>query len=151
MKNIAIILVAFCIATTTCLQFVNLRAQEKNGQSTEKADRPKEKKKGLPGDKSGRSDEKAKKKGAEKGGLRLPRFFGILVDESQREKILSIRAKHQAKIEDLRKQLAALEQQEMDEMENVLTPAQRKQLESLRSEDGKADPPKDKGKSKEKK
>ena len=154
MKNIAIILVAFSIVTTAGLQGFDLLAQEKSTQSAEKAERSKEKKKGSPGDKSGRSEEKAKKKHADKGGstgLRLPRYFGTLVDETQRERILSIRAKHQSKIEDLRKQLAALEKQEMDEIEGVLTPAQRKQLESLRSEGGKADPAKDKGKPKDKK
>ncbi len=118
-------------------------SQEK-ADKAEKAERSKEKKKD--------SAEKGKKKDAQKGtGVRLPRFFAAIVDDAQREKILAIRTKHHAKLEDLRKQLAALEKQEMDEIEDVLTPAQRKQLDSLKSEGAKADPPKEKGKPKVKK
>jgi TolA-binding protein len=64
----------------------------------------------------------------------LPRFFAGLVDDEQREQIYAIQASYQDQIEALEKELATLKEAELSEMEKVLTAAQRKELETLRSE-----------------
>ena len=69
----------------------------------------------------------------EMGGGRLPRYFSSLVDDEQREEIYQIQAKYRKQIQELEKELAELEQDQLGAIEKVLTTAQRKELASLRS------------------
>ncbi len=60
---------------------------------------------------------------------RVPSHFGqIGLTDAQREMIYRIQAKHQAKIDDLEKQLDAIRAESLRECEAVLTPAQKKTL-----------------------
>lgn len=65
---------------------------------------------------------------------RVPPYFGqIGLNINQRESIYKIRSKHQSKMEDLEKQIAAIQSEMLTECEAVLTDTQRKLLENLRS------------------
>lgn len=78
---------------------------------------------------------KAKADAESKATRRVPAFFAKAgVTDEQREKIYAIRAKHQAKIEGLSKQLADARATELAECEAVLLDAQKKVLEQLRAE-----------------
>jgi len=66
-------------------------------------------------------------------GGRLPRYFSSLVDEEQRWEIYEIQAKYRDQIEELEKELAELEMEQLEAMEKVLTTSQRKELAALRS------------------
>jgi hypothetical protein len=84
------------------------------------------------------AQEPAKSKGAEKSvnnpARRVPPFFNkVGISAEQREKIYSIRAKHQAKIAALRKQLEEAQDQELAECEGVLTETQKKLLVEARA------------------
>ncbi|MGI9470855.1 MAG: hypothetical protein ACR2NZ_04945 [Rubripirellula sp.] len=63
---------------------------------------------------------------------RLPRYFASVVDSKQRQEIYEIQASFQTKIEELEAELAALEEEQMKEIEGVLTTTQRKKLVELR-------------------
>ncbi len=65
---------------------------------------------------------------------RLPPYYASIVDSRQRQAIYEIRERMAAELEQLEKQLAALRQAEMVEIEGVLTAPQREQLESLRAQ-----------------
>lgn len=65
---------------------------------------------------------------------RVPPYFGqVGLTPEQREKIYSIRARHQARIVDLKKELQDASVKEMAECEAVLTDAQREQLNQKRA------------------
>lgn len=73
---------------------------------------------------------KAKRRG---GAGRLPPYYASVVDDRQRQAIYEIRARRATELEQLEKQLDALRQSEMAEIEGVLTADQRAQVESLRA------------------
>ncbi|MCC7335123.1 MAG: hypothetical protein IT422_08500 [Pirellulaceae bacterium] len=73
---------------------------------------------------------KAKRRG---NAGRLPPYYASVVDNHQRQAIYEIRARMAREIEELEKQLDALRQSEMAEIEEVLTASQRAQIESLRA------------------
>ena len=73
---------------------------------------------------------KAKRRG---NAGRLPPYYASVVDNHQRQASYEIRARMAREIEELEKQLDALRQSEMAEIEEVLTASQRAQIESLRA------------------
>ena len=68
--------------------------------------------------------------------FRLPRYFASLVDDEQRAKLKKIQAGYHARIVSLRMELDELEQEQLKEMERVLTTSQRKSLLQLRGDAG---------------
>ncbi len=65
---------------------------------------------------------------------RVPPYFGqIGLNINQRESIYKIRSKHQAKIDELEKQIATAQAGMLSECEGVLTETQKKLLENLRT------------------
>ncbi|GIX03861.1 MAG: hypothetical protein KatS3mg113_0867 [Planctomycetaceae bacterium] len=89
-------------------------------------------------------DAKTGKKGepkaaAEKVSGRLPNNFGQLgLSNEQRQKIYSIQSKYNEQIEELTRQVDALKKKRDEEIENVLTAAQKEQLKQLREKRSKA-------------
>jgi|GEM_PF-968690 len=81
----------------------------------------------------------ATKKGAGKEGqarqpaARLPNYYREVVTEAQREKILAIQRQYAAKIDPLRRELEKLTRERDQEIESVLTPEQKKQLEDIKA------------------
>ena len=67
----------------------------------------------------------------EKATGRLPSHYGQVVTKEQREKIYSVQAKYMEQIQKLRDQIADLEMQQQQEVEEVLTPEQRDQIAKL--------------------
>ncbi|MGB7347161.1 MAG: hypothetical protein WBD20_23260 [Pirellulaceae bacterium] len=63
---------------------------------------------------------------------RLPRYFGALVDDKQRQEIYKVQDVYRAKIEALEKELATLRDTEMAAIEKVLTATQKSKLASMR-------------------
>lgn len=87
----------------------------------------------------------AKKPAKKKSGGRLPPGYGDVVTEEQRQKIYDIQRKYQDQIDQLQSQLDALREKRDSEVEAVLTPEQRKQVEANRAAKKKAakkEPPK---------
>lgn len=83
-----------------------------------------------------KADAKAKPaaKRANDPSRRVPNHFGQLsLTDAQRETIYRLQAKHQAKIDDLEKQLDDLRAESLRECEAVLTPAQKKALADRRA------------------
>lgn len=78
---------------------------------------------------------KAKRRG---NAGRLPPYYASVVDSRQRQAIYEIRARMASQLEQLEKQLDALRQSELAEIEGVLTEPQREQLESLRAQRAKS-------------
>ncbi|VAX41208.1 hypothetical protein MNBD_PLANCTO02-336 [hydrothermal vent metagenome] len=65
---------------------------------------------------------------------RLPRYFGkIGISAEQKGNIYKIQEKYHSKIDDLKKQLAALKKKEMSEIETTLSANQKSALKKLRS------------------
>ena len=79
---------------------------------------------------------KPKKPAEQSVSFRLPRYFASLVDDEQREKLKKIQAGYHARIVSLRMELDELEQEQLKEMERVLTTSQRKSLLQLRGDAG---------------
>ncbi len=74
----------------------------------------------------------------------LPQNWGKLgLSDEQKQKIYAAQSKYRAKIDDLKKQIAELQDQEKKDMEAVLTDAQKTRLREIVSgkapTDGKAD------------
>jgi Spy/CpxP family protein refolding chaperone len=90
---------------------------------------------GFAADKKSSSRKTSKSAAAkqEMSGGRLPRYFAGLVDDEQREEIYQIQLKYREQIQELEKELAELEQEQLGAMEKVLTTTQRKELAALRS------------------
>ncbi len=65
---------------------------------------------------------------------RLPMYYAKVVDQKQRQAIYEIQRKYQAQIAELEKQLQKLIAQRDAEIEGVLTPEQRAEVEKLRQE-----------------
>ena len=63
---------------------------------------------------------------------RLPNYYGEVVNEEQRTKIYEIQATYREKMEELRKQLAALKKEQDEKVNAVLTPEQRSTLPAAR-------------------
>lgn len=66
--------------------------------------------------------------------IRLPRYFSGIVDQRQRMAIQEIQVRYRIRLEDLEKELAELREQQMREMEQVLTQAQLKLLNQKREQ-----------------
>jgi hypothetical protein len=72
---------------------------------------------------------------ASKASRRVPPYFTKAgITPEQKERIYAIRAKHQVKIDALKKQLDDTEAQELTDCEAVLSPPQKKLLEQFREE-----------------
>jgi signal transduction histidine kinase len=69
--------------------------------------------------------------------LRLPRHFSSIVTADQRAEMQKVQAGYQEKISELRKKLDELEAAQLKELEGLLTAAQRKTLDEMRSSAGK--------------
>ncbi len=77
-------------------------------------------------------DRKSKSVPARAVSTRLPRYFGQLdLDEQQRDEVYAIQADYGEQIEKLREQLADVQQQRDEDLQDVLTPAQRKEFSKL--------------------
>lgn len=64
--------------------------------------------------------------------LRLPRYFAGLINQDQRIQIQDIQLEYHSKIAELEEELKSLKRSEMDALEQILTPSQRKLLEKKR-------------------
>jgi len=79
----------------------------------------------------------SKKAKADGGPRRVPAMFGqIGLTGEQKETIYKIQDKHQAKIDELEKQIDEIQALMMTECEGVLTDVQKKLLQDLRKEAG---------------
>ncbi|MEM4188454.1 MAG: hypothetical protein QXN56_04775 [Candidatus Hadarchaeum sp.] len=76
----------------------------------------------------------AKSEGEDTFRPRLPMYYAKVVDEKQRQRIYDIQRKYYPKISELQKQLDQLIAQRNAEIEAVLTPEQKAQIEKLRQE-----------------
>ncbi len=66
-------------------------------------------------------------------GARLPRYFGKLdLDDSQRQEVLAIRQRFDQQILDLQKEITELQADCDQQLQAVLTAAQRRLLKNLR-------------------
>jgi len=65
---------------------------------------------------------------------RLPMYYAKVVDEKQRQKIYDIQRKYHPQIAELQRQLEKLIAQRDSEIEAVLTPQQKAEIEKLRQE-----------------
>ncbi len=83
------------------------------------------------GDEKAKGDQPAAEKKEPKG--RLPNHYASVVTEAQREKIYGVQGKYAEQIKKLQEQLEALEAQRDAEIEAVLTPEQRQEVEKLSS------------------
>jgi hypothetical protein len=77
--------------------------------------------------------EKAPQEKDEPAG-RLPPYYKDVVDDAQRDKIYAIQGEYAARLERLRQQLDALEEERDQRIEAVLTPQQRAKVEAAREE-----------------
>lgn len=67
-----------------------------------------------------------------KGRGSLPAYYSKLgLSDEQKEKIHTVRAKYQAQIDDLKRQIRELTKKETAETEEILTPAQKERLAEL--------------------
>ena len=64
---------------------------------------------------------------------RLPMYFGLVVDEKQRQAIYAIQEEHFAEIEELKENLAALVKQRDAKVAAVLTPEQTAEVEQAKA------------------
>lgn len=64
---------------------------------------------------------------------RLPRYFGKVVDDNQRQRIYEIQAEYRQKVTALQQQLDQAKAAELEAIEGVLQPGQLEQLKKLRS------------------
>lgn len=65
---------------------------------------------------------------------RLPMYYAKVVDEKQRQKIYDIQRKYHPQIAELQRQLEKLIAQRDAEIEGVLTPEQKAELDKIRAE-----------------
>ncbi len=76
----------------------------------------------------------AEKKVAKKPRGRLPAYFSAVVDAKQREAIYAVQAKYKTQLEELQKQIAALEEQRDKEVDAVLSAEQLAEVNKKREE-----------------
>ncbi len=76
---------------------------------------------------------KATAKKARKPSVRMPAYYGDVVDPSQREKIRLILGEFNVKINDLKAQLDTLTKERDAKVAAVLTPEQAKKIEGLKA------------------
>lgn len=77
---------------------------------------------------------KAEKKAPKKARRAVPAYFGqVGLSGEQKEKIYAVQADYNGKIGDLKKQIAELTKKRNTEVEAVLTPDQKKQVDELRA------------------
>jgi hypothetical protein len=79
-------------------------------------------------------------KGPQPDGALPPGWKQLGLTQDQAEKVFKTRAAYRAKIDALKQQIEALKKEEADELEKVLTKAQRDRLKQIRDKE----PPKDK-------
>lgn len=77
--------------------------------------------------------EKETAKKAKKPSVRMPMYYGDVVDKAQREKIAAILGQYTPKINDLKAQLEALTKERDEKLAAVLTPEQAKKIEQLKA------------------
>ncbi len=65
---------------------------------------------------------------------RLPAYYSGVVTEGQRREIYKIQERYAVRIDELKAQLEALEQERDDEIEAVLTKAQRERVQKARED-----------------
>jgi hypothetical protein len=65
---------------------------------------------------------------------RLPPYYSVIVTEGQRREIYRIQERYAARIDELKAQLAALEEERDGEIEAVLSAKQRERLQKVRDE-----------------
>jgi Spy/CpxP family protein refolding chaperone len=75
-----------------------------------------------------RADGAAKSPGAKRGRHVVPKYYGKIVTEEQREKIYKIQDAYDPKIDALTAQLKALKAERDEKIRGVLTPEQQKQV-----------------------
>lgn len=80
------------------------------------------------------SNQAAKTSSKSKITGRLPRYFGKVVDDSQRKQIYKIQAEYREKVSALQLQLTQMKQAELKAIEGVLEPSQLDRLNKLRSD-----------------
>jgi ABC-type Na+ efflux pump permease subunit len=71
---------------------------------------------------------------AASNGLRLPKHFSQLVDQRQRQSIQQIQAEYREKISQLQEALAQAKRDELQAIEQLLTPTQRRLLQQRREQ-----------------
>lgn len=72
---------------------------------------------------------------AAKSARRVPPYFSkVGLTPEQKEKVYTIRGKHQARIEELKRQIDEAQAKEMEECEAVLLDSQKKMLQQFRAE-----------------
>ena len=74
------------------------------------------------------------KKARKKPRGRLPRYYGKVVTDKQREEVYGIQARYREQIDKLRAEIAKLLKQQEEEVSAVLTDAQRSEVAKLREE-----------------
>ncbi len=74
------------------------------------------------------------KKVAKKPRGRLPAYFSAVVSAKQREEVYAIQGKYKTQLEELQKQIAALEEQRDKEVDAVLSPEQIAEVNKKRAE-----------------
>ena len=77
--------------------------------------------------------EKETAKKARKATVRMPMYYGDVVDKSQREKIVTILGEYTPKVNALKAQLEALTKERDEKVAAVLTPDQVKKIEQLKA------------------
>jgi hypothetical protein len=80
-----------------------------------------------------RGDEKAPGQKARKPSVRMPMYYGEVIDSAQREKIKAILVEFSPKINTLKAQLEALIKERDETVAAVLTPEQAKKVEQLKA------------------
>jgi len=69
-----------------------------------------------------------------KKGRRLPPFYKNIVSDEQRDKIFAVQEEYGPKIQELRRQLMALEKERDEKIDAILTPDQKKKINAARLE-----------------
>lgn len=122
--------VALCLFLASCCGAGAFAQQlEKSSPSSEAA---------VSGTVAGQGAVMAKKSAAPRG--RLPRYFGSLVDDVQRQEIYQIQAAYRERIKELQAELAKLQLEQMTKMEQTLTVTQLEKLSELREQRGRRGP-----------
>ena len=115
----------FCMTLIGCLAIAFSCASQPASAADDKAPEKKTEKK-VKKDKS--------KKEKVKPGHRLPSYYKDVVSDEQRDKIYEIQDQYDPKIKELRRQLSALEKEQSDKIEAVLTPGQKEKIDAARAE-----------------
>lgn len=134
MKRLSFPIIAAGLAISLLAGTTAARAQEQRGSSSSRLGKHAGEKTSLVVLQKKAKEQKEQKKRKKARG-RLPNYYArVGISKEQRERIYSIQAQYNEKIEALEKQLAELKSKRDAEVEAVLTPEQKKKLASLREE-----------------